>query len=189
MEQQKQTQQLGPLLCWAVVFADIGTSIYYVPGILYATVGKLAGFFVFLTMSVFLLLTFKYVEVTYRFPQGGGVVTVASQALNRWFGALGGMFILVDYFLTAAISSLSGILYLSIVFPMLGTGTSVLGFSLALWLTLLVLVGHPAISLPSRRKGGTLKIKGGTEHETSRSTASLHCRRGTSLAANRESHE
>ena len=31
-------QQLGPFLCWAVVFADIGTSIYYVPGILYGTV-------------------------------------------------------------------------------------------------------------------------------------------------------
>src|SRR5437762_4784027 len=71
----QETQKLGPFLCWAVVFADIGTSIYYVPGILYGTVGKLAGFFVFLTMTVFILLTFKYVEVTYRFPQGGGVVT------------------------------------------------------------------------------------------------------------------
>src|ERR1700686_2294497 len=114
---EHETQTLGPFLCWAVVFADIGTSIYYVPGILYGTVGKLAGFFVLLTMTVFILLTFKYVEVTYRFPQGGGVVTVAARALNNWFGALGGMFILVDYFLTAAISSLSGVLYLGVVFP------------------------------------------------------------------------
>src|SRR5690348_10563553 len=112
--------RLGPFLCWAVVFADIGTSIYYVPGILYGTVNKLAGFFVLLTMIVFILLTFKYVEVTYRFPQGGGVVTVSARALNRWFGALGGMFILVDYFLTAAISCLSGMLYLSLVVPALG---------------------------------------------------------------------
>src|SRR5712692_1637584 len=110
---------LGPLLCWAVVFADIGTSIYYVPGILYNTEGitTLAGFFVLLTFSVFVLLTLKYAEVTYRFPQGGGVVTVAAQAINHWFGALGGMFILVDYFLTAAISCLSGMLYLSVVIP------------------------------------------------------------------------
>src|SRR6185312_1158304 len=112
-----QKSMLGPLLCWAVVFADIGTSIYYTPGILYQTVGGLAGFFVFLTMSVFVLLTLKYAEVTHRFPQGGGVVTVAAQALNPWFGALGGMFILVDYFLTAAISCLSGILYFSLVLP------------------------------------------------------------------------
>src|SRR5881227_3070328 len=117
--EEHAVHQLGPFLCWAVVFADIGTSIYYVPGILYGTVGKLAGFFVFLTMTVFILLTFKYVEVTYRFPQGGGVVTVAAKALNRWFGALGGMFILVDYFLTAAISCLSGMHYLSVVVPAL----------------------------------------------------------------------
>jgi len=139
-EEHQTTQQLGPFLCWAVVFADIGTSIYYVPGILYGTVGKLAGFFVLLTMIVFILLTFKYVEVTYRFPQGGGVVTVAAKAINQWFGALGGMFILVDYFLTAAISCLSGMLYLSVVVPIIGPQTSILGLSITLWITLLILI-------------------------------------------------
>jgi len=119
--------QLGPLLCWAVVFADIGTSVYYTPGILYGTVGALAGFFVFLTMVVFVLLTLKYAEVTHRFAQGGGVVTVAAQAINRWVGAVGGMFILVDYFLTAAISCISGVLYLSAIWPILGPP--------ALWIT------------------------------------------------------
>src|SRR5579864_7652940 len=125
---------LGPILCWAVVFADIGTSVYYVPGILYGTpgIGSLAGFFVFLTMSVFVLLTLKYSEVTQRFPQGGGVVTVAAQAMNRWVGALGGMFILVDYFLTAALSCLSGVLYFSVVVPALGP--------FILWVTVGVLV-------------------------------------------------
>src|SRR5438105_14413017 len=139
-QEHHEAQKLGPFLCWAVVFADIGTSIYYVPGILYGTVGKLAGFFVLLTMVVFILLTFKYVEVTYRFPQGGGVVTVAARALNHWFGALGGMFILVDYFLTAAISCLSGMLYLSLVVPTLGPQTTFLGLSITLWITLVVLI-------------------------------------------------
>lgn len=128
---------LGPILCWAVVFADIGTSVYYVPGILYNTsdIGSLAGFFVFLTMSVFVLLTLKYSEVTHRFPQGGGVVTVAAQAINHWVGALGGMFILVDYFLTAAISCLSGMLYLSVVLPGIGP------FVLIITVGILVLLG------------------------------------------------
>lgn len=128
---------LGPILCWAVVFADIGTSVYYTPGILYSTEGitTLAGFFVFLTMSVFVLLTLKYAEVTHRFPQGGGVVTVAAQAINHWVGALGGMFILVDYFLTAAISCLSGMLYLSVVVPWLGP------IALEVTITALVLLG------------------------------------------------
>jgi amino acid transporter len=139
-QEQHEEQKLGPFLCWAVVFADIGTSIYYVPGILYGTVGKLAGFFVLLTMTVFILLTFKYVEVTYRFPQGGGVVTVAARALNHWFGALGGMFILVDYFLTAAISSLSGMFYLSVVLPAIGPGTTFFGQTITLWITLVILV-------------------------------------------------
>src|SRR5450759_3054206 len=67
--QQQSVGQLGPLLCWAVVFADIGSSIYYVPGILYGRVGNLAGFFVLLTMSVFVLLTLKYAEVSERFPE------------------------------------------------------------------------------------------------------------------------
>ncbi len=112
--------RLGFFLCWAVVFADIGTSVYYVPGILYGQVGKLAGFFVFLTMAAFVLLTLKYSEVTYRYPEGGGVVTVAAKAMHPWMGALGGMFILVDYFLTAAISSLSGLIYFSVVLPHIG---------------------------------------------------------------------
>src|SRR6266853_1892819 len=102
--------------------------IYLVP--CYA--GKLAGFFVFLTMSVFVLLTLKYSEVTQRFPQGGGVVTVAAQAMNRWVGALGGMFILVDYFLTAALSCLSGVLYFSVVVPALGP--------FVLWATVAILI-------------------------------------------------
>jgi amino acid transporter len=102
-----------------VVFADIGSSIYYVPGILYSNVASLAGFFVLLTMIVFVLLTLKYAEVSARFPEGGGVVSVAAQGIHTWAGALGGMFILVSYFLTAAISCLSAIQYLAVVFPAL----------------------------------------------------------------------
>jgi amino acid transporter len=138
-EHSSSKGMLGPILCWAVVFADIGTSVYYVPGILYqnSSIGSLAGFFVFLTMSVFVLLTLKYAEVTHRFPQGGGVVTVAAQAINPWFGALGGMFILVDYFLTAAISCLSGILYFSVIFPAIGP----IPVALVITIGILVLLG------------------------------------------------
>src|SRR5438034_11692807 len=136
-EQSSGKSLLGPILCWAVVFADIGTSIYYVPGILYGTEGitTLAGFFVFLTMTVFVLLTLKYAEVSHRFPQGGGVVTVAARAMNHWVGAMGGMFILVDYFLTSAISCLSGMLYLSVVLPAIGP------FALEITIGVLVLLG------------------------------------------------
>ena len=108
---------LGAFLCWAVVFADIGTSIYYVPGILYGPFRSRSALFVLMTLFVFVLLCVKYAEVTWRYPEGGGVVNVSSQALHPFAGLLGGLFILVDYYLTAAISALSGVLYLAIVAP------------------------------------------------------------------------
>src|SRR6266851_3113191 len=108
---------LGAFLCWAVVFADIGTSIYYVPGILYGPFGPRSTIFVLMTLCVFVLLCVKYAEVTWRYPEGGGVVNVSSQALHPFAGLLGGLFILVDYYLTAALSALSGVFYLAIVAP------------------------------------------------------------------------
>jgi amino acid transporter len=108
---------LGAFLCWAVVFADIGTSIYYVPGILYGPFGNRAAIFVLMTLCVFVLLCVKYAEVTWRYPEGGGVVSVSSQALHPFAGLLGGLFILVDYYLTAALSALSGAFYLSVIVP------------------------------------------------------------------------
>ena len=109
---------LGPFLCWAVVFADIGTSIYYVPGILYQQgYTTRSSLFVLMTLFVFILLTFKYAEVAWRYPGGGGVVTVASRALHPVVGLIGGLFISVDYYLTAALSGLSGVLYLAVLAP------------------------------------------------------------------------
>lgn len=112
---------LGPTLCWAVVFADLGTSVYYTPGILFGQVGMQAALFVALTLIVFVLLTVKYAEVTVRYPEGGGVVTVGAHAVNGFVGLVGGLFILVDYFLTSALSAVSGINYLGTVVPRLVT--------------------------------------------------------------------
>ncbi|HXU81164.1 MAG TPA: amino acid permease, partial [Polyangia bacterium] len=115
--------RLGFLLAWAVVFADIGTSIYYVPGILFVESGRRvpspAAAFVLATGLVFILLAFKYVEVSARYPDGGGVVSVASDAFGPMVGCLGGILICVDYFLTGAISSVSGLQYLGGLFPSL----------------------------------------------------------------------
>ena len=111
---------LGAFLCWAVVFADIGTSVYYVPGYLYSTGFQArSAIFVMAVLFVFGLLCIKYAEVTWRYPEGGGVVNVSSQALHPFAGLLGGMFILVDYYLTAAISAVSGLIYLAVIVPFL----------------------------------------------------------------------
>ena len=124
---------LGPLLCWSIVFADIGTSIYYVPGILSASgYNTRAAIFVVMTLFVFVLLALKYAEVTWRNPEGGGVVTIASRALHPFAGLVGGLFIIVDYYLTAAISAFSGIAYLAVVLPGAGWGNAIPGTLVAL---------------------------------------------------------
>jgi amino acid transporter len=124
---------LGPLLCWSIVFADIGTSIYYVPGILSASgYNRRAAIFVVMTLFVFVLLALKYAEVTWRNPEGGGVVTIASRALHPFAGLVGGLFIIVDYYLTAAISAFSGIAYLAVVVPAAGWENAVPGTLVAL---------------------------------------------------------
>lgn len=110
------SHKLSAFLCWAVVFADIGTSVYYVPGILWRQVQWQSGLFVTLTLVAFTLLIFTYAEVSVRFPEGGGVVTAAANGIAPWAGVVGGMFILGSYFLTSAISSLSGLLYFSSIF-------------------------------------------------------------------------
>ncbi|MDM7916269.1 MAG: APC family permease, partial [Candidatus Eisenbacteria bacterium] len=136
-----QLRRIGWLLAWAVVFCDIGTSVYYVPGILYHHVGNLAPYFVLLTTLGFLLLAQKYTEVAGDNPEGGGVVTVARKAFGSWWGALGGILITIDYFLTSAISSVSGFAYLSSVLPGLEAHVVLLACSGLVLLCLLNIIG------------------------------------------------
>lgn len=129
------------LLAWAVVFCDIGTSVYYVPGILYGQVGDLAITFVAVTTLAFLLLASKYSEVSIRNPEGGGVVTVATRAFGPYAGALGGMLITVDYFLTSAISTVSGFFYIGSVFAPLADHVVPLACLTLAFLAMLNIIG------------------------------------------------
>ena len=119
MQPTKNTRQLNWFLAWAVVFCDIGTSVYYVPGILYGHVKDATPFFVLLTTGGFILLALKYIEISWRNPEGGGVVTITTKAFVPMWGCLGGMLITVDYFLTTAISAVSGFQYIGSIFPVL----------------------------------------------------------------------
>jgi amino acid transporter/nucleotide-binding universal stress UspA family protein len=119
MPPTRDTRQLNWFLAWAVVFCDIGTSVYYVPGILYGHVRDATPFFVLLTTSGFILLALKYIEISWRNPEGGGVVTITTKAFGPMWGCLGGMLIIVDYFLTTAISAVSGFQYIGSIFPFL----------------------------------------------------------------------
>jgi amino acid transporter len=119
MPQARNIRQLTWTLAWAVVFCDIGTSVYYVPGILYGSVGNKTPFFVLLTTLGFIPLALKYIEITWRNPEGGGVVTITTKAFGPMWGCLGGMLITTSYFLTAAISAVSGFHYVGSVLPII----------------------------------------------------------------------
>src|SRR5262245_9812528 len=116
MRPTRHTRQLTWFLAWAVVFCDIGTSVYYVPGILYGHVKNATPFFVLLTTGGFILLALKYIEISWRNPEGGGVVTITTKAFGPMWGCLGGMLITVDYFLTTAISAVAGFQYIGSAF-------------------------------------------------------------------------
>ena len=147
---------LGPLLCWSIVFADIGTSIYYVPGILSASgYNRRAAIFVLMTLLVFVLLSLKYAEVTWRNPEGGGVVTIASRALHPLAGLVGGCFIIVDYYLTAGISAFSGVSYLAVVAPAAGWANAVPG-------TLIALALLAALNIYGIRESATVSLVAAT---------------------------
>ena len=143
-------RQLGPLLCWAVVFADVGSSVYYVPGLLYHQpgIGALAAAFVSLVAVACLLLAFKYAEIAWRYPGGGGVVTVATAAFGPYLGCLGGVLICTDYFLAASIGARAGVAYLGTVVNLPG-GTLALSCAALLVLGLLNLVGVRASAVVS----------------------------------------
>jgi len=76
---------------------------------------------VLLTTGGFILLALKYIEISWRNPEGGGVVTITTKALGPMWGCFGGMLITVDYFLTTAISTVSGLQYIGSAFPALDT--------------------------------------------------------------------
>src|SRR6185503_18928537 len=123
VERNRAAGRLGPLLAWAVVYADIGTSVYYVPGLLFGELGgrtpSPAAAFVLVTGLAVILLALKYVDVAARYPDGGGVVAVASDAFDPIVGCIGGILISISYFLTGAISAVSGLQYLAGLFPVL----------------------------------------------------------------------
>jgi amino acid transporter len=123
VERSRAAGRLGPFLAWAVVYADIGTSIYYVPGLLFGELGQRtpspAAAFVLATGLAVILLALKYVDVSARYPDGGGVVSVGTDAFGPGLGCLGGILISISYFLTGAISAVSGLQYLAGIFPSL----------------------------------------------------------------------
>ena len=113
----KGVGSLGPLLVWAVVFADLGTSIYYVPGILYQQLGGVASAFVLVTTVAFVAVALEHLEVAHRYPRGGGGVAAAVDAFGPRVGVVSGALMVSAYLLTIALSTVTAMHYLATINP------------------------------------------------------------------------
>lgn len=95
-----------------IVGADIGTSIFYGTGILFPIVGYLAPVFVLTTCLMMWLFKRTYEEGLALSPYNGGAYSMILRTLGRRVAVLAGTLTFVSYLATAAVSALSGGLYI-----------------------------------------------------------------------------
>lgn len=98
-------------------------------------------FLVLLTTGGFVLLALKYIEISWRNPEGGGVGTITTKASGPMWGCLGGMLIIVDYFLTTAISAVAGFQYVGSIVPAIDSHILILACGGIITLTVLNIIG------------------------------------------------
>ena len=100
-----------------MVFADLGTSVFYVPGILYAQVGSIAPVFVLIATIAFVFVAFEHLEIAHRYPKGGGGVAAAVEAFGPRVGVVSGALMVSAYLLTITISVVSALHYIAALHP------------------------------------------------------------------------
>jgi APA family basic amino acid/polyamine antiporter len=125
-------RQIGVPGLFSVGYSDVGSSIYYALGVtaLYAlgatplAIGIAGIFFAFTVLT--------YAELSAAIPEAGGVCSFSRRAFNDFMAFVAGWAILLDFIVTAAISSYSIGPYLSYFFPVLKTTAGNLVFTTAI---------------------------------------------------------
>jgi len=97
----------------ALLYGDWGTSKAYVIGLAIAAVGFSALPHLLAVCVVNGLVGLNYIWVCKHFPNGGGVYTAAGLHSRR-LAAIGGLLLLADFIVTAALSCLDGFHYLGV---------------------------------------------------------------------------
>ncbi len=128
------TGRIGWYLVWAVAFGSVGSSMYYVPGLLLHAAGPGAPALVGLLSIAFLALVLKEAELTRRHPSGGGAVSQVRETFGEAPAIAGGVLLLFDLALTIAVSVLAGVEQLDAAVPL---GSAVAAVTLV-WLGVVV---------------------------------------------------
>src|SRR3954452_915888 len=95
----------------AVVLCDLGSTAYYIGGIVEQSVGPAAPWFILAVMIFSYAVRSVYIESCSLFIRGG-VYRVVKEALGRFFAKLAVSALIFDYLLTGPISGVSAGHYL-----------------------------------------------------------------------------
>ena len=96
----------------AIVLSDLGSTAYYVGGIVEQAIGKCAPWFILAVMIFSYGVRSVYIESCSMFVRGG-VYRVVTKAMGGFLGKLSVSALMFDYILTGPISGVSAGLYLT----------------------------------------------------------------------------
>jgi amino acid transporter len=115
-EQLKKEHERDELLPWwlaaAIVGADIGTSVFYSTGVIRPYVGYLAPVVILVVCLLMWFFKATYEEGCSTSPFNGGAYMMVLQTVGRRMAMIVGSLTILSYLATAAISALSGAIYL-----------------------------------------------------------------------------
>lgn len=100
----------------AILYGDWGTSKAYVIGLAFALAGYSAFWLIGAVCILMLLVGWNYISICKFSPSGGGVYASARKH-SEVLALVGAFFLLGDYLITAALSSLSCFMYLGVAHP------------------------------------------------------------------------
>lgn len=114
-----QTERPREINSWraaGILYGDLGTSKAYVLGLTFALASYSSFWFILIVSILTLFVGLNYIEICKLYPNGGGVYTSA-RSRSKVLALIGGFFIISDYIVTAAISTVSAFHYLGISHP------------------------------------------------------------------------
>jgi amino acid transporter len=109
-------RNVGWVRAGALLYGDWGTSKAYVIGLAVAAVGFAALPHLLAVCALTGLVGINYIWVCKHFPNGGGVYTAAGLHSRR-LATIGGLLLLADFIVTAALSCLDAFHYLGVADP------------------------------------------------------------------------
>lgn len=112
----KRPRNINVFQAAAILYGDWGTSKAYVIGLAFALAGYSSFWLIAAVCILMLLVGWNYIAICKFSPSGGGVYTSARKK-SEVLALVGAFFLLADYLITAALSSLSCFEYLGVAHP------------------------------------------------------------------------